>query len=202
MIELLKATSGKLYMQATVAGQTRISSRKPTGFVSAAMLICMLVVWKQPAHALESGKPAPEFTLPATHNNPGGGASSNIQLSDYKGKIVYLDFWASWCRPCKQSFPWMNALQSKYGAQGFQVVAVNVDAEKDDALQFLKATPGNFTVAYDPKGKVAQQYEVKGMPTSILIGRDGKVLSQHAGFFEASKQKIEQAIAASVAEKQ
>ena len=159
------------------------------------VLVACAIALCRPAHALEAAKAAPEFVL------PGQAANSQVQLSDYKGKLVYLDFWASWCRPCKQSFPWMNAMQSKYAAQGLQVIAVNLDVENADALQFLKSVPANFTIAYDPKGKTAQQFEIKGMPTSILIGRDGKVLSQHAGFFEASKQKIEQAIIAGLGEK-
>ncbi|MES2038037.1 MAG: TlpA disulfide reductase family protein [Pseudomonadota bacterium] len=146
-----------------------------------------------PALGLETGKPAPEFTAQ--------GSKGNIQLADYRGKVVYLDFWASWCGPCKQSFPWMNALQSKYGAQGFQVVAINLDTKQEDALEFLKATPGNFHIAYDPKGVMPRQYEIKGMPSSILIDRDGKILSQHAGFNEASKAKIEQAIVTSLGSK-
>ncbi|MFZ6655081.1 TlpA family protein disulfide reductase [Undibacterium sp. TJN19] len=145
------------------------------------------------AYALETGKPAPEFSTP--------GSNGNIQLSDYKGKIVYLDFWASWCGPCKQSFPWMNAMQSKYGPHGFQVVAVNLDTKAEDASQFLKTVPANFHIAYDAKGVLPRQYDIKGMPSSVLIDRDGKILLQHAGFNEASKAKIEQAIAASIGNK-
>jgi len=145
------------------------------------------------ALALENGKPAPEFTAQA--------GKGNIQLADYRGKVVYLDFWASWCGPCKLSFPWMNALQSKYGAQGLQVVAINLDTKQEDALEFLKTTPGNFHIAYDPKGVMPRQYEIKGMPSSILIDRDGKILAQHAGFNDASKAKIEQAIVASLGSK-
>lgn len=145
------------------------------------------------ALALETGKPAPEFTAQA--------GKGNIQLADYRGKVVYLDFWASWCGPCKLSFPWMNALQSKYGAQGLQVVAINLDTKQEDALEFLKTTPGNFHIAYDPKGVMPRQYEIKGMPSSILIDRDGKILAQHAGFNDASKAKIEQAIVASLGSK-
>ncbi|MFZ6774727.1 TlpA family protein disulfide reductase [Undibacterium sp. SXout7W] len=138
------------------------------------------------ARAIESGQPAVDFSLP--------GNKGNIQLSDYKGKIVYLDFWASWCGPCKQSFPWMNAMQTKFQAQGVKIIAVNLDTNKEDAKRFLDSVPGNFDIAYDPKGTLPRQYEVKGMPTSVLIDRDGKVVAQHIGFNDAARGKIEQMI--------
>ncbi len=146
--------------------------------------------WCMPAMALETGKPAPEFSAQSS--------KGNLQLADYRGKVVYLDFWASWCGPCKQSFPWMNAMQSKYGAQGLQVVAINLDSQPEEAQAFLKSTPGNFQIAYDPNGVMPRQYEIKGMPSSVLIDREGKIISQHAGFNEASKAKIEQAIVSSL----
>ncbi|MFZ6741730.1 TlpA family protein disulfide reductase [Undibacterium sp. JH2W] len=161
--------------------------------LKAAVFFATSLALSVPALALETGKPAPEFSAQSS--------KGNIQLADYHGKVVYLDFWASWCGPCKQSFPWMNAMQNKYGAQGFQVVAINLDTKQEDALEFLKSTPGNFHIAYDPKGVMPRQYEIKGMPSSILIDRSGKILSQHAGFTEASKAKIEQAIQAGLGSK-
>ncbi|MCB5207815.1 TlpA family protein disulfide reductase [Methylovorus mays] len=126
---------------------------------------------------------APDFELPS--------AAGNISLAQYKGKVVYLDFWASWCGPCKQSFPWMNSMQEKYQAQGLQIVAINLDANKDDAASFLAGTPAKFTVAFDAKGVTPRAYGVKGMPTSYLIDRDGKVIMQHMGFNAADREKLE-----------
>ncbi|BBB69810.1 thiol:disulfide interchange protein [Undibacterium sp. YM2] len=160
---------------------------------AAATSLAIVTGTSLPALALETGKPAPAFSAQA--------GKGNVQLADYRGKVVYLDFWASWCGPCKQSFPWMNAMQSKYGAQGLQVVAINLDSKPEEAQEFLKSTPGNFQIAYDPKGIMPRQYEIKGMPSSVLIDRDGKIISQHAGFNEASKAKIEQAIISSLGSK-
>jgi thiol-disulfide isomerase/thioredoxin len=126
---------------------------------------------------------APEFELPT--------AAGNISLAQYKGKVVYLDFWASWCGPCKQSFPWMNSMQEKYQSQGLQVIAINLDANKDDATSFLAGNPAKFTVAFDAKGLTPRAYGVKGMPTSYLIDRDGKVILQHMGFNTADREKLE-----------
>ncbi len=124
--------------------------------------------------ATEVGQMAPEFDVP--------GAAGPVKLSALRGKVVYVDFWASWCGPCKQSFPWMNAMQTKYGAQGLTVVGINVDKKRADAETFLKSTPAQFTVAFDEKGGTPTAYQVKGMPSSYLIDRDGKVIATHTGF--------------------
>jgi len=104
-------------------------------------------------------------------------------LEQHKGEVIYLDFWASWCGPCRKSFPWMNDMQSKYQQQGFAVISINLDADHELAQSFLKDHPALFSVIYDPKGLTAKKYKVKGMPTSYLIGRDGKIKKAHTGFF-------------------
>jgi cytochrome c biogenesis protein CcmG, thiol:disulfide interchange protein DsbE len=141
---------------------------------------------------------APDFELPSQYLSD---TQSNIKLSEKQGKIVYLDFWASWCGPCKQSFPWMNEMQDKYRAQGFEVIAVNLDSNTDDANKFLLSNPAKFTVAFDSKGKTPLQYGVKGMPTSYLIGRDGKIVQQHMGFKASDREQLEQKIKLLLAEK-
>ena len=139
-----------------------------------------------PALAIEVGQAAPEFDL--------AGRLGNVKLSDYKGKTVYLDFWASWCGPCKQSFPWMNDMQSRYSAKGLRVVGINVDQKTDDAKTFLKDTPASFDVAFDQGGKTPKTYAIKGMPTSVLIGPDGKVLMVHSGFKDEHRGELEKQI--------
>jgi peroxiredoxin len=138
------------------------------------------------ASALDKGAAAPTFDLP--------GQDGTVQLAKYQGKLVYVDFWASWCGPCRQSFPWMNEMQAKYGARGLQVVGVNLDAKTDDARRFLAETPARFAIAFDPAGATPRAYGIKGMPSSVLIGPDGKVLYEHAGFKEADRAELEQVI--------
>ncbi len=138
------------------------------------------------AMAVEVGQSAPEFDL--------AGRLAGIKLSDYKGKTVYLDFWASWCGPCKQSFPWMNEMHSRYNAKGLRVVGVNVDQKTEEAKTFLKDNPASFDVAFDQSGKTPKAYAIKGMPTSVLIGPDGKVLSIHSGFKPEQRDELEQQI--------
>ena len=121
-------------------------------------------------------------------------------LNKHKGKVVYLDFWASWCGPCRKSFPWMNNIQKKYQQQGFSVISINLDANKGLAEKFLLEIPANFPVIYDPKGKIAKHFNIQGMPSSILIGRDGQIKLHHTGFFKKNipqyQQEIEQLLAA------
>lgn len=116
------------------------------------------------------------------------------KLNEAKGQVVYLDFWASWCGPCRKSFPWLNAMQAKYKDQNFQVISVNVDAVREEADKFLQALPAHFTVIFDPKGKVARQFKLKGMPSSYLINKQGEVVSAHVGFIDNKKAQYEQEI--------
>lgn len=140
--------------------------------------------------AQDVGQRAPAFEVP--------GGRGNIKLADLKGKVVYVDFWASWCAPCKQSFPWMNDMQAKYGPRGLQIIGVTVDKKREDADKFLTGTPAKFAVAYDTTGKVAESYKPKGMPTSFLIGADGVVRAVHVGFREGDKAALEREIEAAL----
>ncbi|WP_068544797.1 TlpA disulfide reductase family protein [Thalassotalea crassostreae] len=115
-------------------------------------------------------------------------------LAEYKGQVIYLDFWASWCVPCRKSFPWMNEMQEKYDKQGFKVITINLDVNKKDAIEFLEENSANFTVIYDPKGSIAKEFKLKGMPNSFMIGRDGKPKSAHVGFFDDKKPEYEEEI--------
>lgn len=129
---------------------------------------------------------APQFELPT--------ASGKVHLSDFKGKVVYLDFWASWCSPCRKSFPWMNKMARLYGSKGLVVLAVNLDKDRDLAKRFLKDIPAKFTVAFDPEGTVADRYGVQAMPSSYLISRDGKLMQTHLGFRQDDVGEMERSL--------
>lgn len=118
----------------------------------------------------------------------------NFDMQKYAGKVVLVDFWASWCGPCRQSFPWMKALQDKYGKQGLVVAAINVDADRKEADRFLKEYAPNFDVYFDAKGQLAEQFKVQTMPTSFLVDATGKARSKHAGFHHSTLAAYEQEI--------
>lgn len=143
------------------------------------------------AVALTVGQPAPTLDLP--------GVQGNVSLAAAKGKVIYVDFWASWCGPCRQSFPWMNEMQAKYGPRGLQIIGVNLDSKREDADKFLAQTPAKFTLAFDSKGDSPRAYSVKGMPTSVLVGADGMVIAQHSGFHDEERKALEDAIVAALA---
>jgi thiol-disulfide isomerase/thioredoxin len=109
-------------------------------------------------------------------------ADDSLDLSEYHGKVVLLDFWASWCVPCRRSFPWMNEMQEKYGESGLVIIGVNMDAEPDAAQAFLDTYPAEFKIVYAPDGVMAREFGVRAMPSSFVIGRDGEVVTRHLGF--------------------
>jgi len=122
-------------------------------------------------------------------------AADPVDLSQYKGdKAVYIDFWASWCGPCRQSFPWLNKMHTQYSEKGLKIIAVNVDADREDADQFLIEHPADFEVIYDAEGVLAEKFNIQGMPSAVLISRDGEVLSQHIGFNQSRAKHYEEAI--------
>ena len=129
------------------------------------------------AQATEVGGPAPAFALPAADGHV-------VALDGLRGRVVYVDFWASWCGPCRRSFPWMNDLQQRFGSRGLEIVAINVDKRRADADRFLQQFPATFTVVFDPAGVTPAAYAVPGMPTSYLIDARGKVLEVEQGFLD------------------
>lgn len=117
--------------------------------------------------------------------------ASQIDFSAYKGKVVMIDFWASWCGPCQLSFPWMQQMQAKYGKDGLVIVAINVDREPQKALEFLKKYQPNFEIREDRDGKLASQLQVQGMPSTFILDRNGKPAAKHQGFFQAKQAAYE-----------
>ncbi len=134
-------------------------------------------------HALDA---APDFNL--------AGIDAQVNLAEQKGKVVYLDFWASWCVPCRKSFPWMNQLQEHYGPQGLEIIAINLDKEREQTDAFLAATAPTFTIAFDPLGQSAENYQVMGMPSSYLIDRNGMLHHSHIGFRDKDKRTLQSQI--------
>jgi thiol-disulfide isomerase/thioredoxin len=127
--------------------------------------------------------------------------SETLDLASYRGKVVLLDFWASWCEPCRHSFPWLSAMQDKYGADGLVVIGVNVDRERSEADRFLASTPARFSLVYDPQGALAAQYNLMGMPSSFLFDADGQLLATHIGFRQSLREQREAELRAALFER-
>lgn len=132
---------------------------------------------------------------------PVANADTRFDLGKYRGQVVYLDFWASWCGPCLQSFPWLAQMHETYSDQGLRIVAINLDKDRKAADRFLKKVPSPFEVIFDPNGSLARQYEVSGMPHSFLFDRQGNALSNHIGFLASEKQQRQAAIVDALAAK-
>ncbi len=127
------------------------------------------------APTLGAKSPAPDFTLPAL-----GGKS--LSLSQYKGQVVMINFWATWCGPCRQEMPLLDAMYKKYKAMGFTLIGVNVEPDSKAAEEFLRKLPVSFPVAFDAESKVSQLYNVQGMPSTVIVDRKGIARVLHKGY--------------------
>jgi cytochrome c biogenesis protein CcmG/thiol:disulfide interchange protein DsbE len=161
--------------------------------ISPLLLLLVLALpagWSKTTRAAVA-TPAPDFKLPTQNGT--------VSLEELRGKVVLVDFWASWCGPCRQSFPWMSDVAEHNAANGLVVVAINLDKSREPAEAFLRQFSPPFIVAFDPAGKTAEAYNVATMPSSYLVGRDGRVVYRHAGFdlrdTETLEKKIKEAIA-------
>jgi thiol-disulfide isomerase/thioredoxin len=139
------------------------------------------------AQAVETGVNVPECQLRHMTED------KLVPLS-VPGRVVYVDFWASWCGPCVQSMPFMNEIQEQYRSQGLDVVAVNVDENREDAEAFLKAHPANITIAQSTDGQCPAQFGVQAMPSSYLIDKHGKIRHIQLGFRSSETAAVREKI--------
>lgn len=134
--------------------------------------------------AISVGDTAPSFKARTIDGK------KSVALEDYRGKVVLLDFWASWCPPCLKSLPLYDDLRRELGTTDFEIVAINVDENTDDARKFLQKHPVSYPIAKDPKGVLPGVFGVKAMPTSYLIDKNGVVQYVHAAFKDGDVAKI------------
>jgi thiol-disulfide isomerase/thioredoxin len=125
-------------------------------------------------------------------------ANDLFDITRYKGKIVYIDFWASWCIPCRKSFPWMNQLRAKYSKKQLYIIGINLDKKPEKVHLFLTKYPANFDIFYDSKAIIAKKYKILGMPSSVLLDQNGDIILTHQGFFEKKIPQYEQEISTAI----
>ncbi|MFQ5329687.1 MAG: peroxiredoxin family protein [Thermodesulfobacteriota bacterium] len=149
-------------------------------------MLFLLLFWSPVAlHAAWIGSTAPEFTL-----KDGGGRS--VSLEQFRGRVVFINFWASWCGPCKKEFPALNAFINKYETSDAVVLAINIDKKRSHADKFLEEIPlrsPNMIVLFDPASRVVAAYKARAMPTSFVVDRDGRIRYLHFGFNKRDKAK-------------
>ncbi len=149
-------------------------------------LIALLAVAAATDKKLNPGTPAPAFKLPLLDGD------DSIALSDYRGKVVLIDFWASWCAPCKKSLPYMQDLDRRF--KDLHLITVNIDDEKENARRFLKEMGVSLTVVHDAQKEVVNAYNIPAMPTAVLVDQYGKIQYVHTGYNEESVRKLEFAV--------
>ncbi|HEX5459156.1 MAG TPA: TlpA disulfide reductase family protein [Steroidobacteraceae bacterium] len=143
----------------------------------AALVALALPAWAAADAAADSVAPAaaPAFTLQST-------SGQQVSLAQFKGDVVMINFWASWCSPCRQEMPLLDSIYRKYKDMGFELIGVNVEPDPKSANAWLKATPVSYPILYDPQSKVSQLYQVQAMPTTVIIDRSGTVRFLHRGY--------------------
>lgn len=136
------------------------------------------------ANAATQGETSPDCMLNALNN------ATRYDLQQFRGKVVYVDFWASWCAPCAKSFPFLNSVYKKYQPRGLQVLAINMDEQPELAKDFLSKYPAEFPIATDLVGQCAENFAVEAMPSSYLIDKKGIIRHVHFGFRPDEAEKL------------
>lgn len=159
-----------------------------------AVLLAAFVALAWPASATDSSPLAPEFSLA---NRAGG----QLSLSGLRGQVVMINFWASWCGPCRQEFPALDEMYRKYKPMGFTMVGINVESERADAERFLGVRPVSFPILFDPDNAVSGRYGVSAMPTTVLVDRQGRLRWQHRAYKPGDEARYIEQIRAMLREK-
>jgi len=144
--------------------------------------VCAISSVLMPVARAAAPAPAPDFTLPA---RDGG----NVRLSDLRGQVVMINFWATWCGPCRQEMPLLQQIQAKYEPLGFTLVGINVEPDSAAAITWLKQVSVSFPILFDQKNAVAEQFGVQGMPSSVFVDRAGNVRYVHRGYQPGDEAK-------------
>ena len=155
--------------------------------------LLLATVMATPALAVTPSGPAPKFQLPSM-------AGPTVNLDQYKGQVVMINFWASWCGPCRQEMPLLEKMHAKYKPMGFTMLGVNVEPDSNLAVNWLKTTPVTFPILFDTKSEVSKLYNVMGMPSTVIIDRKGNLRWLHRGYKPGDEEQYLNQIRALVRE--
>lgn len=154
-------------------------------FVKLSWALLLILVSVQVQAATEMKQPAPNFTLKSN-------SGKNIKLSELRGQVVLLNFWASWCGPCRTEMPLLAKIHDKYKGLGFTVLGVNVEEDSSPSISMLKKSPVSFPVLFDTTNSVSKLYNVSAMPSTVMIDRDGNMRYLHEGYKSGDEEKYKE----------
>jgi len=154
--------------------------------------LCCLLLLPSKGFPAAPGDEAPNFVLPTLETD------RVMSLPDFRDKVIYLDFWASWCGPCRKSLPLYEEMQKQFPPEKFEIVAINLDEDRNDAIRFLEKHPVSYKILLDPAGTTASQWQVQAMPTSFLLDVDGKIIKVWAGFTASHLEEIQNEVRTSL----
>ncbi len=158
-------------------------------YVLFALVVTLTLFTALTARAESASQPAPDFTLKSKEGE-------NLRLQEQQGNVVLINFWASWCGPCREELPHFEAMQKEYEDLGFTVLAVNVDEDPNKANVLLDDIPVSFPVLFDNNDQVSKLYDVRAMPTTVIVDRDGNKRLTHYGYKSGDEAKYETVVKA------
>lgn len=161
--------------------------KHPMNWIKSLLVTAAMIISAGQLQAASTPGPAPDFTLKSS-------TGKNIKLSELRGQVVMINFWASWCGPCRQEMPLLDQLYQRYQPMGFTLLGVNVEEDSAAANKILKEIPVTFPVLYDNKNRVSESYQVRAMPSTFLIDRDGKVRYLHKGYKPGTEEEYQQQV--------
>ncbi len=161
--------------------------RHSAHWINVFLTLMLVLLTAGSAGAAAVSGPAPDFTLKSRDG-------SNIKLSELRGQVVMVNFWASWCGPCRQEMPLLDQLYQRYQPMGFTLLGVNVEEDSAAADRVLKEIPVTFPILYDSKNSVSESYQVRAMPSTVLIDRDGNIRYLHKGYQPGYEEDYQQQI--------